>query len=400
MSPHLSDNQTLIEQALEQNPLMMPPETPLSFAIATMSRTRASYTLIVQQQKLLGILTERDVVRLAVSEKPLEEMTLSEVMTPNLITCPRDRAGNIFDLLALLHSAQIRHLPITDAEGKLLGVLTGESLRPVLKPTDWLQMGRVAEIVTKTVTTATPETSVFDVTQLMATQRRSCMVICTPETGFLQETRFPKIPVGIITEQDIVKFAAQNIDLPQTKAETAINSPLLPVQSDATLWEANQKMQQHRIRRLVVVDRAGNLTGIVTQTNLLPALDPAQMYATVELLQQTIAEQTRTLQQMNEQMQQAEAQLRQVNENLAAPVPARTKELMAANAQLMQALPERTAAETQVRHLNAILAQRVEERTAQLQETNIRAMFYHQTPKGRQRLGLGYREKNRRKTWR
>ncbi|GET41125.1 CBS domain-containing protein [Microseira wollei] len=367
MSPNLSDNQTLIEQALERHPLMMPPGTPLSEAIATMSRTGASYTLITQQEKLLGILTERDVVRLAISDKPLEEMTVSEVMTQNLITCPRDRADNIFDLLTLLHSAQIRHLPITDADGKLLGVLTGESLRAVLKPTDLLQMGRVADIMTKTVTTATPETSVFDVAQLMATQRRSCVAICTQETRFLEG--FLK-PVGIITERDIVKFAAQNIDLAQTKAETVMTSPLLPVGSDATLWEANQKMQQHRIRRLVVVDQAGYLVGIVTQTNLLQALDPAQMYATVELLQQTIGEKTRTLQQMNEQMQQAEAQLRQVNENLEAQVQARTKELMAANAQLMQALQERTAAETEVRRLNAILEQRVEERTAQLQETN------------------------------
>jgi signal transduction histidine kinase/CBS domain-containing protein len=370
MSPNLSDNQTLIEQALERHPLMMPPTTRLSEAIATMNRTGASYTLITQQEKLLGILTERDVVRLAVSDRPLEEMTVSEVMTQNLITCSRDRADNIFDLLTLLHSAQIRHLPITDADGKLLGVLTGESLRAVLKPSDLLQMGRVADIMTKTVTTATPETSVFDVAQLMARERRSCVAICTQETRFLRETGFLKIPVGIITERDIVKFAAQNIDLAQTKAEAVMTSPLLPVGSDATLWEANQKMQQHRIRRLVVVDRAGYLAGIVTQTNLLQALDPAQMYATVELLQQTIAEKTRTLQQMNEQMQQAEAQLRQVNENLAAQVQARTKELMETNAQLMQALQERTAAETEVRRLNAILEQRVEQRTAQLQETN------------------------------
>lgn len=385
MSPNFSDNQTFIEQALDRNPLIMPPETRLSEAIATMSRTHASYTLIVQQEKLLGILTERDVVRLAVSEKPLENMTVSAVMTQNLITCTRDRADNIFDLLALLHSAQIRHLPITDAGGKLLGVLTGESLRAVLKPTDLLQMGRVADIMTKTVTTATTETLAFDVAQLMAAQSRSCVVICTQETGFL------KIPVGIITERDIVKFAAQDIDLAQTTAETLMTCPLLSVQSDATLWEANQKMQQHRIRRLAVVDRGGYLVGIVTQTNLLQALDPAQMYATVELLQQTIAEKTRTLQQMNEQMQLAEAQLRQVNENLEAQVQARTKELMAANAQLIQALQERTTAETEVRRLNAILEQRVEERTAQLQEINQKLL---QEIRDRQHAEIAMRQKN------
>ena len=358
------DNQSLIEQALDRQPLMMSPSTRLSEAIATMSKQRASYTLIVEQKKLLGILTERDIVRLAVEEKKLSEITVSAVMTRNLITCTRNSADNIFDLLAHLHQAQIRHLPIIDNEGDLLGVVTGESLRAVLKPTDLLQMGRVADIMTTKVTSASTEMTVFAIAQLMSTQRRSCVVICQ----LSKEKQLT--PVGIITERDIVKFAAIGIDFTQTLAHTVMSSPLLPVYNDATLWEVNQKMQEYNIRRLVVVDRVGYLTGIVTQTNLLQALNPSQMYAAVELLQQTIAEKTQQLQQINSQMQQAQAQLQQVNENLEAQVQARTKELTNANAQLRQALQERTAAFALVRHLNAVLEQRVEERTAQLKQTN------------------------------
>ncbi|WP_264196732.1 CBS domain-containing protein [Microseira wollei] len=164
--------------------------------------------------------------------------------------------------------------------------------------------------------TALPNASVFQVAQLMATHRKSCVVICdqeTQETRFLEETGFLK-PVGIITERDIVKFKIQGLDIVQTSAATVMSCPLHPTQLNFTLWQVHQLMQQYGIRRLVVVDEAGYLAGIVTQSSLLQLLEPAQMYATVELLEHIIAEKTQQLQQMNEQMQQAEAQLREVNE--------------------------------------------------------------------------------------
>jgi two-component system, NtrC family, sensor kinase len=65
----------------------------------------------------------------------------------------------------------------------------------------------------------------------------------------------------------------------------------------------------------------------VTQSSLLQVLDPLEMYATVELLQQTITEKTQKLMQMNQQMQQ-------VNDNLEVQVQARTLELTVANQQL------------------------------------------------------------------
>lgn len=378
MSQNLSDTQTLLDQAIDRHPLMVPPETTVSDAIATMSQTRASYTLIVEHQKLLGIFTERDVVKIAASQMPLEGVTISQVMTQNLITLSIAEAGNIFDLLALLRSSRIRHLPILDEQGRVLGVVTPESLRAILKPTDLLQMGRVAQIMATVVMTAPTTASVFDIAQQMATQRKSCVVICqSSNEQQLTTDNGQLIPVGMITERDIVKFAASGLDLVHTEAEAVMSCPLLPVDINATLWQAHRMLEQHCIRRLVVVDEAGYLAGLVTQSTLLYALDPVEMYATVELLHQTITEKTQELRQVNHQMQaeviqrqQAEEKLRQAKENLEAQVKARTLELTQANAQLKQGIQDRIEAEAEVRRLNAELEQRVQERTAQLRASN------------------------------
>ncbi|MFB2978146.1 CBS domain-containing protein [Microseira sp. BLCC-F43] len=359
MSSSLSEGQALLLQALDRNPLTIAPDTLVVEAIAQINATRSSYTPIVWQQKLLSIFTERDIVRLIANETPLEGITISQVMTQNLIPISLAEAGNIFSVLALLRSAKIRHLPVTDEGGNLLGVVTAESLRGILQPSDLLKMRQVADVMVTNVLTALPNVSVFQVAQLMATHGKSCVVICDRET---QETRFLK-PVGIITERDIVKFKIQGLDLVQTSVATVMSYPLHPTQINFTLWQVHQLMQQYGIRRLVVVDEAGYLAGIVTQSSLLQLLEPAQMYANVELLEHIIAEKTQQLQQMNEQMQQAEAHLGEVNENLSAQVQARTlelttayEELAAKNRELQQALGELKATQTELIHSEKMAA--------------------------------------------
>ncbi|HAA28345.1 MAG TPA: histidine kinase [Cyanobacteria bacterium UBA8553] len=378
MSQNLSDTQALLDQAIDRHPLMVLPDTTVSDAIAIMSQTGASYTLIVEHQRLLGIFTERDVVKIAANQTPLEGVAISEVMTQNLVTLSIAETSSIFDLLALLRSSRIRHLPILDEQGGVLGVVTPESLRAILKPTDLLQMGRVAQIMATSVMTAPTTASVFEVAQQMATLRKSCVVICQ-ESNKEQPTtdNGQQKPVGMITERDIVKFAASGLDLVNTGAEAVMSCPLLPVDINATLWEAHRMMEQHRIRRLVVVDETGHLAGLVTQSTLLYALDPVEMYTTVELLHQTITEKTQELRKVNHQMQvevtqrqQAEEKLRQAKENLEAQVIARTLELTQANSQLKQEIQDRIEAEAEVRRLNTELEQRVQKRTAQLRASN------------------------------
>ncbi|HEY9610272.1 PAS domain S-box protein [Allocoleopsis sp.] len=333
-----------LEQAINKHPLMMPSNTPVMEAIAAMSQHRSTCTLIVDQQKVVGIFTERDVVRITAHQMALEGIALSQVMTEELITLPLAEICDIFSLLAQLRCAQIRHLPILDDQGGVLGIVTPESLRAILKPTDLLQLRRVREMMTTEVITAPITASVFEVAQQMATHRKSCVVICQPLEGLnvgrlnvegsqqgwnvgrlnvegsnptnLQPAKEQPatqtnlqpatqlIPVGIITERDIVKFTSQGLNFVHTSAEAVMSCPLLPIHPSDTLWQANQLMQQQEIRRLVVVDEAGYLAGIITQSSILHALDPVELYSTIELLQQTLTDKTQELRHANTQLQQ------------------------------------------------------------------------------------------------
>ncbi|MEG4408111.1 CBS domain-containing protein [Microcoleus sp. MON2_D5] len=371
MSTTASDTQSLLEQAIDPKPPVVPPDTPLKVAIAAMTEARASCILIAFEQQLLGIFTEGDVVKITASEIPLAGVAISEVMTENPITISLDKAGNIFKVLSILRSKRIRHLPLTDEGGNLLGAITSESIRQILKPADLLKMWRAEEIMTAQLIVTSSSASVLEVAKQMRTQRKSCIVICTDSDNKNQK------PVGIITERDIVKFQASGLDFARTPVTAAMSFPLIPLQVKATLWQAHQLMQQHGIRRLVVVDEEGYLAGIVTEISLLQALDPVEMHANVELLQETVADKIQELNKMNEELQkealrrtEVEEKLRILNDNLEEQIKQRTLELINANNQLKKEIEDRTTAESEVRRLNTELEQRVLDRTVQLAASN------------------------------
>jgi len=289
--------------AIERHPLTVLPTTLLVDAIALISQAhsstcslvdhlsstgdpskavRPSCVLVTQGQELLGILTERDLVRLTASGINFAETTVAEVMVHPLITLPQASVQDIFAPLFLFRRYQIRHLPIVNEQGDLVGIVSHESIRQVLRPANLLRSYRVSDVMATQVVTAPLTETVLQLAQLMAAHRVSCVVITQRDAEGNDQ------PIGIITERDIVQFQAFQIDLSNTQAETVMSTPLFLLSPEDSLWTAHQEMQKRRVGRLVVSWNWGQGLGIVTQTSLLRVFDPIEMYRVIENLQQTI----------------------------------------------------------------------------------------------------------------
>lgn len=119
--------------------------------------------------------------------------------------------------------------------------------------------------------------------------------------------------VGIFTEQDVVRMTALDIQL-ETLAiqEVMTSNPIaLCIDDDQCIVSVLYLLSQHQIRHLPVVDELGQVVGVITQSTLLQAIDPVEMYATIELLQREAQERTAQLNQLNDQLQQEIAQHQQ-----------------------------------------------------------------------------------------
>ncbi|MEM1254922.1 MAG: EAL domain-containing protein [Cyanobacteria bacterium P01_H01_bin.21] len=283
--------------AFDQSPLVVKPTAYLSQVIAWMtqgngdnqatdrateSSQATSYCLVMTQRKMLGIFTERDVVRIIAQGIELEATTVAEVMTQNPITVSIKELERPINIVTLFQKHRIRHLPVVDEFEQLLGAVTHTHLRQSLQASDLLRLRRVKEVMSTHVVTALCDEKLLAVVQLMATHRVSCVVIVEPgNSAGVQK------PIGILTERDIVKLQVQNVELSDLNAEAVMSTPLANVSPKDSLWHIHQQMQSMNVRRLVVAE-TGVLRGIVTQTSILSALDPSEMYSTIQTLREEV----------------------------------------------------------------------------------------------------------------
>jgi signal-transduction protein with cAMP-binding, CBS, and nucleotidyltransferase domain len=118
--------------------------------------------------------------------------------------------------------------------------------------------------------------------RLMSENQVSCVVIVEESDSSIH------LPVGIVTERDIVQFQALGVRLSEIKAYEVMSTPLFLLKPSDSLWMAHQEMQRRHVRRLVVSWDWGQGLGIVTQTSLLRVFDPMEMYGVIETLQRTV----------------------------------------------------------------------------------------------------------------
>ena len=96
------------------------PDESVQVAIARMLEANVGSVAVCDGPALVGIFTERDVLRLAGQAARLEELKIADVMTRTLVTVsPEDDA---LAAARLMGERQIRHLPVVEG-GNVLGIL-------------------------------------------------------------------------------------------------------------------------------------------------------------------------------------------------------------------------------------------------------------------------------------
>jgi PAS domain S-box-containing protein len=214
---------------------------------------------------------------------------------------------NLLHKLPSLASMVDRPPAIADPE-----MMLSEAIYRMSQTMDLLKLRSVRDGMTADVVQVTADSTLLEITQLMVAPRVSSVVII--EAG---------LPVGIITEQDIVQFQRLELDFERLSARNVMSAPLFCLQPEDSLWMAQQMMETKLIQRLVVTDAQGKLCGIVTQSNLLKSLDPLEMLRVVGRLQAQLLARASELEQTNAELrseidrrQQVENRLRRASVSL------------------------------------------------------------------------------------
>ncbi|HRP07667.1 MAG TPA: CBS domain-containing protein [Gemmatimonadales bacterium] len=112
--------------------LAVPPGTTVLEASEQMNDRGTGSVLVTDGGKLVGIFTERDLMRRVVAAHRNAATTpLAEVMTTALVTCTPDATAS--DCGALMSERRIRHLPVVEGDNIHGVITTGDLLAHELR---------------------------------------------------------------------------------------------------------------------------------------------------------------------------------------------------------------------------------------------------------------------------
>ena len=117
--------ETCVAHVTRSAPVALPTDTPVSRAIETMRKKKVGAVMVVSKtrpRRLVGILTERDVVARVLARRGYARLRLEKVMTPAPEALhPNDPLAYALNKMSAGH---FRHVPLVDERGVPVGMLS------------------------------------------------------------------------------------------------------------------------------------------------------------------------------------------------------------------------------------------------------------------------------------
>jgi CBS domain-containing protein len=194
-------------EALMFKPHCIDQNTPVMDAVCEIigSGQRAA-PIVDENGKLVGIVTDYDVMKRAGKSELLKDVKVTKIMTRSPITIDKDES--IGKARSLMRKYNIGRLVVLDEEGDPIGIVTEDDiLRKVFKPKKKMTVGEyagekvprmaqpVSMIMNSPLITADVESSIADVAKLM--EKHDIRGVPVTKKGTLR---------GIVTRIDIMKY--------------------------------------------------------------------------------------------------------------------------------------------------------------------------------------------------
>ena len=123
-----------LKQLLDENPrapLSVSPDDSVFSALELMAKHDIGAVLVMRGDQLAGIFSERDYARkIILLGKSSKETLVREIMTEKVLYVRPDHTTD--DAMALMTEKHIRHLPVLDADKRVIGMV---SIGDVVKET-------------------------------------------------------------------------------------------------------------------------------------------------------------------------------------------------------------------------------------------------------------------------
>jgi CBS domain-containing protein len=134
-----------IREVMTSNPCAIEADKPVSYAAKMMRDEDVGLAPIVEGDRLVGTLTDRDIATRVVAEgKDPETTSVREVASTDLITV--DPEKDLDEAVRLMAQHQVRRIPVVEEDGRLVGVVAQAD---VARQADDRQTGDVVQQISQ-----------------------------------------------------------------------------------------------------------------------------------------------------------------------------------------------------------------------------------------------------------
>jgi acetoin utilization protein AcuB len=264
-----------IQEIMRPGPLTIAAIDCLGTAYTTMTRSRVRHLPVMSDGKLVGMLSERDVLaaRARVDDGNWWPICVRDAMhSPAQTAGPDDSVTEVAGRMAV---AKLGAMPIVD-RGKLLGIVAvGDVLdaevRSTMSPSPSpVNEATAADAMTPWPFTISPDALLVDAVAIMVDRHlRHLPVVdgASAIVGMLSE-RDVRTAIG-----DLVQYLAPGSRSPATyRVQDVMTRPAVAVPFDRPLVELARQFADGQIGAVPVVDKFGALLGIVSYVDALRVL--------------------------------------------------------------------------------------------------------------------------------
>jgi CBS domain-containing protein len=134
-----------IRDLMTENPCSVDADKSVAYAAKMMRDEDVGLAPVVEGDKLIGTLTDRDIaIRVVAEGKDSDQTTVREVASTNVVTI--DPQQDLDEALRLMAKHQVRRLPVVEEDGRLVGVVAQAD---VARAGDDKQTGQVVQEISQ-----------------------------------------------------------------------------------------------------------------------------------------------------------------------------------------------------------------------------------------------------------
>ncbi len=244
----------LISEITTTDVTAIPETAALSQAIELMLNSEHRH-IVVTDESSYYLLSIYDVLRIN-RERIDKKIALNTENLAKLPTIHKDL--NVLDALEYL-SIDFEILVVLNDDNSLYGIITHADILSSIDPDTLMDNYRLSDLlkIKKRHRWVDKEILTCDIFNMMEKYNHDAIIIVED-----------KKPIGIVTTKDMLILLKEHKDL-NLSIEQYMVTPVVSIAQNATLNEALQFMQDKHFKRIVTIDKNGDLVGSITQKELI-----------------------------------------------------------------------------------------------------------------------------------